>query len=290
MHRRSHSVSLVGLATVVLVSSLDAQPSPLLPAPRQVETLSRRTDPHRAGALVGVTRVEVDLGTATTRAWPLADATSPMTVLGTRGSVVTAAEDVIKVCEQLCGDSGEECHYVARLAAGDLDRVGVPLAAIPGSHPLTGYEAVPESPVPVTTTTDAVVSRFVTPIWADASSAGTRYRIRDTADGTVLDYAWSTSGGQAMPVGRCAFSGRGPFTRMRCDGLETLLFERQPLLVSVPDYNVAGVDVVASFVHDDRRYFVVWLAVKTQSLYGLLYQEDGRWQARFHPRDYSLLC
>ena len=140
MHRPSHPASLAGLATVVLASSLDAQPEAPLPAPRQVETLSSRTDPHRAGALVGVTGVEVDLGAATTRAWPLDDVTGPMTLLGTTGSVVAGTEDVIKVCEQLCGDSGEECHYVARLAAGDLDRVGVPLAALPGVHTLSDYQ------------------------------------------------------------------------------------------------------------------------------------------------------
>ena len=47
---------------------------------------------------------------------------------------------------------------------------------------------------------------------------------------------------------------------------------------------------MASFTHDGRRYFLVWLAAKAQSVYGLLVEENGQWQARFHPRDYSLLC
>ena len=44
-----------------------------------------------------------------------------MTLIGTEGVMPASLEDVVKVCETLCGDELEECHYEGLLVpAGTL--------------------------------------------------------------------------------------------------------------------------------------------------------------------------
>ena len=47
---------------------------------------------------------------------------------------------------------------------------------------------------------------------------------------------------------------------------------------------------MARFGAGGLDYYLVRLGIKAQTVFGLLFQQGGAWQARFRPRDYALLC
>lgn len=272
------------------VATGNAQPASLLPAPYQVESVRQAVDGDDSRQPLGGPRVTIDLGSATGRPWPARSQPTRMTLLGTEGAMTASLEDVIKVCETLCGDENEECHYEGILVPnGPLATIGAPVAALAGEYLLSDVASIRE-----TAASDGDLppfsSAFVPAIWPADNPADLRHRFVRDGDVFTLEYAWGSAGEQVVPLRACQFFDRGPVTRMACGGVEALLADGEPILVSFPDYNAAGADLVSAFVHDTRQYYVVRLALKVQTVYGLLFHDRGGWRARFHPRDYSLLC
>ena len=262
-----------------------------LSAPYQVEAVSSLRDRFDESTSLGAQRVVVDLGTAEATPWPDRNVYSTMTLIGTTGTMPASLDEIAKSCETLCGDDAEECHYVARLVpAGDLAALGDPLAAIADAHDFSDFAVTLEGSPRPATDLGALPSEFTSPIWPPEEQGGARFRFRYHDGSLVLDSAYGASDVQEIALGVCAFFDRGPLVRMVCDGVEALMADSRPILVSFPDYNTASADLFASFVHGGRTYHVVRLGIKAQTIYGLLYQDDGQWHARLRPRNYSLLC
>lgn len=285
--------SAVSILILVAAGSIvHAQSDSTLPGPYQVQRVTREVDPRDAPHTLGRPRVMIDLGTAEGTPWPDRHRTTQMTLIGTEGVMPASLEDVVKVCETLCGDELEECHYEGLLVpAGTLAAIGTPVAAVSGTPALSDFVALGDVASERGRDTGALSDEYAHPIWPEENPGDLRHRFLRTGDAVTLEYAWGSSGEQSVPLRSCRFHGRGPVTRLACDAVEALLADGVPLLVSFPDYNRAGADLVASFVDAGQRYYVVRLALKAQTVYGLLYRDgDGNWQARFHPRNYSLLC
>ena len=288
-----HSGWVVLAATVMMVNPVSsaAQTASSLPAPYQVEAVVQRADGDDSGRGLGRPRVMIDLGTAEGEPWPDRSRPRMLTIIGNEGAIAASLEDVVKVCETLCGDEAEECHYEGVLVpAGSLATIGTPVAALSGEHTLSDFAAIDDSASGAADPV-ALSEAFETAIWPDDNPGDLRHRFLRNGDAFTLEYAWGTSGEQVVPIGSCRFHDRGAVTRMECGAVEALLADGVPILVSFPDYNTAGVDVVTRFVHGGQTHLVVRLALKVQTVYGLLFRSaGGGWQALFHPRNYSLLC
>ena len=70
-----------------------------------------------------------------------------MTFVGTTGIGFGKLTGIQKHCDYLCGDAGEECHYVGLYVLDDpVERIGTPLIAIPGAPALARFRgAAPRS-------------------------------------------------------------------------------------------------------------------------------------------------
>jgi len=285
-------VALFSAVFAALVSgSVSGQSGSVLPAPLQVEGVVRDLRGDHQPNTLGIPRVMINLGATEGRPWSDQEDSGRMTLLGTTGVMTAYLEEVVKVCETLCGDDAEECHYEGRLVpAGNLDSIGIPVAALPGERSLLDFASLEDRPPRSDVGPGELSDAFAAPIWPEDNPADTRHRFRRSGNDFTVEYAWGSVGGQTVPAGECRFYDRGPVTRMACAGVEALIAEGLPILVSFPDYNSAGADLIAAFTHDNQTYYVVRLALKVQTVYGLLFRDAAGWHARFHPRDYALLC
>ncbi len=279
------------LAIVGSDAAAGGQSDAVLSAPYQVEAVSRSRDRFDETPDLGTPRVVVDLGSAEDKPWPDRDAYSTMTLIGTAGTMTAHLEDIVKTCEALCGDEAEECHYVAQLLpAGDPETLGDPVAAFAGLHTLADFAPTPGSVPQPQLDRDSLSSQLLPPAWPTSQQGVPRYRFRRHDGALIMDSQYGVSDIQEVSLGECGFYDRGALVRMVCDGAEALIADGLPVLVSFPDYNIASADVLASLAHGEQTYYVVRLAIKAQTIYGLLYEDGGRWHARFRPRDYALLC
>ncbi len=267
------------------------QADTVLPAPYQVEAIARVWDKYDASSGLDQPRVVIDLGSAEGTPWPDRDASNMMTLIGTAGAMSASLDEIVKTCETLCGDEAEECHYVARLVpAGDPRTLGDPVAAFAGLHALSGYTPTPESVPRLPPGAGTLSSQLVEPAWPTSEQGVPSYRFRRHDGSLILDSKYGASDIQEVSLGDCESYEMGPLVRMVCDGAEALIADGLPVLVSFPDYNLASADLLASFGHGGRTYHVVRLGIKAQTIYGVIYQDGGRWHARLRPRDYALLC
>ena len=267
------------------------QADTVLPAPYQVEAISRVWDRFDESTDLGRPRVVIDLGSAEGTPWPDRNAYNMMTLIGTAGAMSASLDEIVKTCKTLCGDEAEECHYVARLVpAGDLGTLGDPVAAFAGLHALSDYTPTPENVPRLPPGESTLSSQLVEPAWPTSESGVPRYRFRRHDGSLILDSQYGTSDIQEVSLGDCESYVLGPLVRMVCDGAEALIADGLPVLVSFPDYNLAGADLLASFDLGGRTYHVIRLGIKAQTIYGVIYQDGGSWHARLRPRDYALLC
>ncbi len=135
-----------------------------------------------------------------------------------------------------------------------------------------------------------LTDEFTSPIWPETKPEQVRQRIRIEEGNGVYEYAWGDSAPHEYPIRDCWWVPSGPVTRLVCQGLEALTFDGAPLLVSLDDYNESAADLVASFRYGESEWFVLKLALKAQTVHGLIYRDAEGWHALILPRDYSLLC
>jgi hypothetical protein len=280
------------VSTVVASAAVPDPGTPpvVLPAPLQVEAVRVAADPYDASTL-GPPRVVVDLGGAEGRERPDRAAFEKMTLLGTRGAGGGTLEEIVKVCNYLCSDEAEECHYVAHVVpAVPIAPLCTVVGAIPGEFEIEGYSPLAADGEPAGAAGVPVAGDFTSPIWPEDNPGGTRHRLRAEGESFVHEYAWGSSPTYEMPVGKCSLRRRGPLDRWVCSGLQALAFDGTPLLVSIDDYNIAEADVLASLEHGGETFFVIRLGLKAQTVHGLLYRDGTGRHALIHPRDYALLC
>lgn len=265
-----------------------------LPAPFQVDGVRLPVD-EEDPATLGAPWVLVDLGPAEGHPRPRREDHVTMTLLGTSGAIELSLLEIAKVCGYLCGDEIEECSYEGRYApAGDLARVGTPLAALPGRHALADYGPLAEIPAAASGSSlprTGEEPEITSPIWPAEPGVRAGQRLRRDGDGLIFDQRWGPSElVHSIPLSDCSLSRRGPLERLRCSGFEALLAGGRLLLTSVDDYGAAGADVLATFEHEGRVYLVVRLGLKAQTVYGLLVREGESWRALIHPREHALIC
>ncbi len=272
------------LAVLLVAVGVAAGPTagePGLPAPFQVEAIR---------VVAETPRVVVDLGKAEGRERPARESIGQVTLLGTLGSMSAGLEQIVKTCNYLCGDEIEECHYVAYFVpSAPLESLGSVLAAIPGVFALESYAPI-ERQSEASVTPHPLTDEFTSPIWPETKPEKVRHRIRIEEGSGVYEYAWGSSDPHEYPIRNCEWTPRGPVTRLVCQGLEALTFEGAPLLVSLDDYNEAAADLVASFRYGESEWFVLKLALKAQTVHGLIYRDAEGWHALILARNYSLLC
>lgn len=212
-----------------------------------------------------------------------------MTVVGNAGVGRINLESIGKICEFLCGDEAEECHYVAYMVpVTELDEIGTPLLALPGDYALTDFTLPEPQEVAID---EALRERgFVRALWPD-EEGGYRYRFEPLAGGGLaVEARWGEGDPYRYSSSGCRATKWKGLTTVMCDGMEGILVDGAPALVSYPDYNSPSAQILASFDHGGVTYHLVQLAIKAQTVYGLVVRTDEGWQALIRPRDYALLC
>jgi hypothetical protein len=282
---------------LVLAAAVGFVPVPaageLLPAPFQIDGVERDLT-GRFGIETYV--IQVDLGAAAGKPVPSGESFRKMTVLGSSGASPAFLHDIRKVCEFLCGDEGEECHYVARVSpTRPLEEIGTPLAVIPGAHGIEAFRSfdVETAPAPSELIDEWLGRDFERPIWPTDPNSVLEYRLRESpaADRELgLEYRWS--GGEVYSVEDrdCGVRRNAGLSELACSSFAMIAQEGRPLLVSLADYNSATAETVAAFESDGMAYRVVRLGLKAQTVIGLLVETESGWRAMIRPRDYGLLC
>jgi hypothetical protein len=271
----------------------------LLPAPYQIDGLvCFKSDRFRLDDGLGLNAplVAVDLGDARKAPHPDSKRLATMTFVGSAGIGFGKLTGIQKHCDYLCGDAGEECHYVGLYVLDDpVERIGTPLIAIPGAPALARFQA----PLPAAAGAEAVLPQpligrdFTDLAWAPYGKDGPELRIAawdGENRGLELEGRWR-SGDRFQAEGRnCALRRIDEVTEVQCDGVALIVGDAAPLLLSYPDYNLASAQVVATLGLGKATLYLVRLGLKAQTAFGLLYRDKDGWRGLFRPRDYALLC
>ncbi len=302
----TRSISGLLAAVLALCALVPAAAAPalaheaLLPAPYQIDGLVRfKSDRYRLGDGLGLNPplVAVDLGDTRKAPHPGSERFQTMTFVGSAGVGFGKLYGIQKHCDYLCGDEGEECHYVGLYALdGPIERIGTPLIAIPGDRALAGFRALPPeiSGAEVVLPQGLIGRDFADLAWAPYGKDGPEVRITawDAEDRRLeLEARWS-SGDRFQAEGRdCALRHIDELTEMQCNGIALIVGDAAaPLLFSYPDYNLATAQVVATVGLGKSTLYLVRLGLKAQTAFGLLYRAEDGWRGLFRPRDYALLC
>lgn len=276
----------------IAVATATATGEPALPPPYQVEGVISGFNRYH-NDLLGVSspRVVIDLGAVEGKEFPEYEQFGIMTVIGSAGIGRFHLESIGKICEFLCGDEAEECHYVAYIVpVTGLDDIGTPLVALPGDFELTDFTPPAQHEVAID---DALRERgFARPLWPDEEEeGGTRYRFEPLAGGAVaVETRWGEGDTYRYESSGCRATTWRGLTTVMCEGLEGILADGAPAFVSLPDYNSPAARILASFDHAGASYYLVQLAIKAQTVHGLVVRTDEGWRALIRPRDYALLC
>jgi hypothetical protein len=266
------------------------------PAPYQIDGLvSHKDDHHRVGDGLGLNAplVAVDLGQARDAAHPGSEQFRTMTIVGTAGVARGVLYDIRKICDYLCGDDGQECHYQALYSLDGPDSaIGTPIAAFPGAHEeVTLTPIAPElGPAPPSVSTDR---GFAALAWSPQGAEGPELSIsawQPAAKELTLKMRWGDAEPFIVEALACSWQHAGPLAELHCNGLAMIFADGSPLLLSYPDYNLAAADVVASLKMNGIASYLVRLGLKAQTVFGIIHRDDTGWRGLFRPRDYALLC
>ncbi len=300
------ALRLAGLVVFALIGPASAGSAereetlpPALPAPYQVEGLVRlmsdRYVPHE-GLGLSEPLVSIDLGNAEKAPHPGRRNFLTMTIIGSKGVALGQLVDIRKICDFLCGEDAEECHYVGLFQLDQPARtIGAPLAAIPGSAALLEFQSLmgeaPKPPAPFPA--DLIGKDFTPPVWSPYGKDGPELRITGWDSETRgLNLEERLRGGDTFPieVAGCRLRRVDGLSELQCGGVALILSDEAPLLLSYPDYNIAAAELVATMKWNGSKLYLVRLGIKAQTIFGLLYQAKSGWKGLFRPRDYALLC
>ena len=229
-------------ALILLALLLQATPGlaheALLPAPYQVEGLvSFKSDRHRLDTGLGLNAplVAVDLGDAHNAPHPGSKKFQTMTFVGSAGIAQGKLTDIRKICDYLCGDDGQEYHYVALYSLDGppgeaLARIGTPLMAFPILQTLAGFRAA--APEAGADFPHALIGRDFAPLaWAPYGKDGPEVRITgwDAATRRLDLEARRRSGDTFAAEGPdFTLSQIGGLTAARCNGIALIVAGEAP--------------------------------------------------------------
>jgi hypothetical protein len=253
-----------------------------------------RDDRYRMETGLGLQspRILVDLGNAQDRGLPDAASLREVTIVGTAGVARGTLEDIRKECDYLCGDEGEECHYVGLVVLnGALVDIGTPLVALAGGHELSdfrpweGTTGMPPAP--------PRRSVFSPLAWSPYPDYAPAYRIESwDAPSRSLTLAQRDPSGEVVRLQgeQCESAHDGEILSLSCSGFALIVADGRPLLFSYPDYNIAAAQAVATFTLHGQVHYLVRYGAKAQTVFGLIVRGPEGWQALFRPKNYALLC
>ncbi|MCP3978220.1 MAG: hypothetical protein GY716_02655, partial [bacterium] len=177
---------------------------------------------------LGPVLARLDLGRSEKQPVPDRDAYRQVTILGTEGATGGFVYGLQRICDFLCGDEHEECHYeIAAGAEGSkMLGVGAPVLAIVGSHAVTDYRPVVGDPLELPGV--LLDQEFASPIWPGPSAAGTEagYRLRppQAEERQVrIEYRWKSDGEiYGMDDSSCYTQSIAGLTRVKCSSFVLL--------------------------------------------------------------------
>lgn len=215
-----------------------------------------------------------------------------MTFLGERGTLTGHLYAIRKVCDYLCGDTSEECHYQLLYILPKEKDMGKPLVALRGTRQVTDYQPVSAASTALNIPSKQQPTTFEPPIWGEA---GVKYRVTwiegetnrltlgtKTADGGI----YTNTGDQ------CQATHVQSLNIISCEkgGFSVLLDQESFLLISQPDYNRSLIKVRTRFTLDNQPAFVVQLGLKTTDIFGILTKRGDTWEFKTKRPDYALIC
>ncbi len=199
----------------------------------------------------------------------------------------TSLYEFEKRCEFLCGDDAEECHHTALIHYNNQD-IGTPLLALVGiTGEISGfrkYEATETSEInelniekqPLSWPADNYLS-------LDMKNNEVTFTASYEGRGA---YSYDASAPDCKTI-KYLDSG---FERLSCNGVEFLMHDQNPLLMSYADYNVSSVQVLNEFRIDNQVYYTVLLAMKAYTAYGVLTRTESGWRFIVRPADWASIC
>lgn len=278
-------------ASLILLLSLSAQAE--IHVYKIERVISPRSDTYGEklhGLAIPQAQFEIGAVKKNERLVPIPDRSNfeHMLLVGTNGlTVKTSFVELEKVCEYLCGDEIEECHYTG-LLSWDGEDIGVPLLAVTGLlgevSDFLSYIDTKASKMPDLTIPEQAL------IWPEenflditASNSESRFLIRYGVD---KPYRYTQEGKQCRLFD---YKGTG-LLRLSCNVIEALLDGETPLFFSDADYNLPNTQLVNLFKIDGQVYYTVMLALKAYTAYGLLTKENGQWRFIVKTADWAGLC
>ncbi len=213
---------------------------------------------------------------------------SPLILIGTEGVTSQASlYEFEKRCEFLCGDEAEECHHTA-LINYNGQAIGTPLLALVGlAGEISGFQKIEPGDTDPTAEFSIPETTLVWPpdnfLALDFGGGKVNFSAGKTGKG-----AYSYDAG-APDCKLISYTNTG-FSRLSCNGLEFLLHEQQPLLMSYADYNISSVQVLNTFQVNGQAYYTVLLALKAYTAYGILTLDETGWRFIVKPADWAQLC
>jgi hypothetical protein len=288
----------IGLALVLGLLAFTAGASRAeapLGAPYQVLGAAMfRDDRYRMDTGLGLQppRILIDLGNAQDRGLPDGASLREVTIVGTAGVARGTLEDIRKECDYLCGDEGEECHYVGLVVLnGALEDIGTPLIALAGGHELSDFRPWEGSAgMPLSPPRWSVFSPLA---WSPYPDYAPAYRIESwDVPSRSLTLAQRDPSGEVVTLRgeQCESAHDRELLSLSCSGFALIVADGRPLLFSYPDYNIAAAEAVAIFTLHGRVHYLVRYGAKAQTVFGLIARGPEGWQALFRPKDYALLC
>ena len=219
---------------------------------------------------------------------PAQETLASVLLIGTEGITAQASFHAFeKRCEFLCGDELQECHYTALIAYDDRG-IGTPLVALAGlAGDVGGFRKL--DPVQPVTDSRIQVSKQAL-AWPPGDFVSLKLEngnVEFTAGHEGKSpYSYDASAPDCKTID---YPGSG-LTRLSCNGVEFLLHENRPLLMSYADYNISTVRVLNEFRIDGRVHYTVLMALKAYNAFGILTQRDSGWQYIVSPADWAMLC
>jgi hypothetical protein len=260
-----------------------------LEAPYQVEAATTLLNEPWAKRTPDAPRlVVVDLEGTTAPSEADVERWSTATVLSLYGVGTAHLVEIRKSCQFLCGvDQGETCHYQAFLQMEQYFEGTDVLAVLPGEVEIGDLQ--PLTPRPATSR-PAWSKDFHEVAWPTDDSG--RIRIDGWNPNTKrLQFSMQAMGEeQSFDEPGCRAATAADLTVMQCHSLAFIAADGVPLLVSVPDYNDALATPVAAFTHGGVPHVVVRLALKAQTVYGLLVKRGDAWVPLFRKAERELMC
>lgn len=212
---------------------------------------------------------------------------STATVLTMYGTTRAHLVEFRRSCGLLCGVGQDEtCHWQAVLQM-EYPYEGGDVVALPGEPPIGDLETQIMRP---TNSVPAWSKEFHEVAWPTEESGGIRIDGWSASTKRLQFSVQAMGEEQSIDEPGCRAREGAGLTQIQCHGIAVLAADGVPLLVSVPDYNDAIAQPLASFMHEGETYVLVRLGLKAQTVYGFLVKRGDQWVPLFRKAERELMC